>query len=92
MLKLGKTAGLHEVMVTASSADCLVSEALADIRRQLPDPFDRILQMSERYGSVVFLALINRGGTERLIETKRLSDYQLSDGCTLWLMCAHVTS
>lgn len=81
MVKLGKFDSSHEVMVT-TSADRLVAEALVEIRRQLPGTIARVLQESESQGSVVFLAL-NPNGPERLSETKRLSDYQLSDGCPL---------
>lgn len=82
----------NEVRVTASSPDCSVAEILAEVRQQLPHPIAKILQLSERSGSLLFLALDAEGPEpERLSETKRLREYALTgDTCTLWLMCAHV--
>lgn len=90
LVKLGKTKNSNEVKVTAPSPDCSVGEVLTLVRRKLPPVFAKTLQWSERSGSVVFLAT-DANGPERLIETKRLSDYvPVGDSCTLWLMCAPV--
>lgn len=90
LVKLGKFAQSHEVKVTVSSPDSSVAEVLAEVRRQVSPTIAKNLQLSEMSGSVVFLAM-NPDGPERLIETKRLTDYiPTGDSFTLWLMCAHV--
>jgi len=77
--------------VSVPSADCSVAEALAEIRRQLPPPLPLVLYGSENWGSTVFLSLTPTE-PERLVETRRLDDYSIKEGSTLWLWCAHLPS
>jgi hypothetical protein len=90
LVKLGKWKASNEVRFTAPSPDCSVAEVLAEVRRRLPPAIAKILQLSERSGSLLFLAL-TADGPGRLSEDARLSDcIQTTDNCTLWLMCTHV--
>jgi hypothetical protein len=88
LIKLSKWTDSSEVRVTVSSPDCSVADIFAEARRQLPHPVAKILQLSERSGSLLFLALDGEGPEpERLSETKPLSEYsQAGYSCTLWLM------
>jgi hypothetical protein len=73
----------------AVRSDHSIAEVLAEVRRQLPPFINGVLERSEKAGSVVFLSK-HPNGPNRLSRTKSLSDYQLTDGCTLYLMCAHI--
>lgn len=85
---LGKTESSRWVPINMQSSDCLVSEVLTELRRHPGTVINRILNSAERSGSRTFLAL-SPNGPIRLEEQKRLSDYQLIDDCTVWLMCSH---
>jgi hypothetical protein len=87
LVRLGTTEKSSAMTVSVPSADWSITEVMAEVRRGLPKPLLKLLNHSERYGSELFLAK-NPDGPERLSESKRLRDYGLSDGCTLWLMCA----
>jgi hypothetical protein len=85
---LGKFASSSQVLITVKSSECLISEVLSEVRCNLhPSIHKYVLLSSEKSGSKTFLALSPDGPT-KLEEQKRLSDYQLTDDCTLWLLCS----
>jgi hypothetical protein len=88
VVKLAKSGG-HELQLTVRSADCSVAAVLAQANAELPAPLRQMLDWSQKSGGELFLTM-NPDGPNRLSETKRLSDYEVADGCTLWLMCAHL--
>jgi len=89
LVKLGKWTHSNEVRFTAPSPDCSVADVLEKVRRQLPPAIAKVLQLSEKSGSLLFLALGADG--PRLSEAARLRDcIQTSESCTLWLMCARI--
>jgi hypothetical protein len=88
IVKLAKGIAGNQVSVTVPS-DCSIAELIVEVRRKLPPMLDKcVLARSLKTGSTIFLS--SQPEAQRLDETKRLIDYQLTDGCTLWLNCAHV--
>jgi hypothetical protein len=87
LVRLGTTENSRAMMLSVPSADWSITEVIAEVRRGLPKQYLKLLNHSERYGSELFLAK-DPDGPERLSESKRLRDYGLSDGCTVWLMSA----
>lgn len=85
---LGKFASSNQMVITVESSDCLISEVLSEVRSKLHPSIQKyVLLSSEKSGSRTFLAP-NPDGPTKLEEHKRLSDYQLTDDCTLWLLCS----
>lgn len=87
-VSLGKFETSQKIEIEMTSSECSVRELMSKIRRRLPREITTIVGMSESSGSKLFLAL-SPDGPVMLDEQKCLSDYDLTDGCTLWLMCSH---
>lgn len=88
VVKLGKSVDSHFVKVLAPD-NCSIADLIEIVRSQLPATPKKFLKTSETFGSKLFLS-IAPDGPERLKAERLVSDYEITDGCTLWLMCAHV--
>ena len=88
MIKLGTQKESSTIVLTVPSEDCLIAEVVAAARRQLPEWLGVMLRHAERDGATVFLSMQSHD-CERLVETRRLRDYQIENGCTLWMWCGN---
>ncbi len=90
LIHLGKGSGSSTLKLSVRSRDTTIAEILSEVRRQLPQWLNTVLQSAEQSGSILFLVL-DENGPERLVEARRLGNYfSTDDSCSLWLMCAHV--
>ncbi len=89
VVMLGPSEKSNKVEVHVPSPDCSVGDVITQLRLELIPPVPKVLHWATLSGSEVFLSL-HPNGPVRLNESLRLSDYQILDDCTLWLMCSHL--
>jgi hypothetical protein len=77
------------VKVQAPSEALSIADLIDGAVSQFPRPLKKLLNGTIAGGSRLFLAL-SPTGPERLLESKCLRDYDLTDGSTVWLMCGHL--
>lgn len=89
-ISLGFADDSFHIHVTLPERDPLIGDVLEEARRILGPTNKYLLNRSERYyGSTVSL-IQHPNGPDRLDNSKLASDYQLTDGATLWMICAPI--